>query len=388
MRALALVAVLAVLLLACTRPPQPIVQVSPSPEPGLLEVTVLLDLSGSRAPRGDAQRNALQLWQDLDHSRGGGRVRVRLSVVDIASSDARLLIELRRAAVESRADAVIVGVPVTAATPGFGEAARAAELPILLTLPANEPVAGIGGRWVFAVGPTPEQIARRTVGVLPPGSLSDSFVVIAATRPVDEETAATLAEYERRAGGRPAVLPLDRARADRLQMAARIIAGARRVHLSGSPREWGVLGQAVKQGARPLATTYVLSYLTEHTDLGEFRDGIDAVWPAPLHLTQAAIPPNAAAAARRQFVQAYTDRHGPPTAHAAAAFDALTLLALAAERVGADDRERLREQVEATGFAGVTTTYAFSVTRHAGYAGDDLVLYRWSGNAPVPDTRR
>lgn len=355
----------------------------------MLEVTVLLDLSGNRAPRGDAQRNAVQLWQDLEQSRGGGRIRVRVSVVDVASSDGRLLIELRRAAIEPRTDAVIVGVPVTAATAGFSEAARVAELPILLTLPASEPVAALGGRWVFAIAPTPEQIARRVVQITE--SPLDTVVVTAAARPPEPEIRAILDEWRRLARTEPQQARVDR-RDETLQAAVRLAtvpttAGAgRRVHLGGPPREWGALGSALKQSAR--GATYVLSYLTEHTDLGEFRDGLDAVWPAPLHLTLAAIPPSSAAGARRQFVQSFTDRHGPPTAHAAAAFDALTLLALAAERVGADDRERLREQVEGTGFAGVTTTYAFSVTRHAGYSGDDLVLYRWNGSSPIVDLRR
>ena len=350
---------------------------------------MLLDLSGSRAPRGDAQRNALQLWQDLDQSRGGGRVRVRLSVIDVASSDARLLIELRRAAVETRADAVVVGVPVGPSTLGFDEAALAARTPLLLTLPAAEPVAGTGGRWIFGLAPTPEQIARRTAVITE--SALDTLVITADGRPQDPEIGAVLEHWRRVARTEPQQLRIDR-RDETLQAAVRL-AGVpttggtgRRVHVAGAPREWGPLGSALKQSAR--GATYILSYLTEHTELGEFRDGLDSVWPAPVHLTLSAIPPNAAAAARRQFVQSFTDRHGPPTAHSAAAFDALTLLALAAERVGTDDRERLREQLEVTSFTGVTTTYAFSVTRHAGYSGDDLVLYRWSGNAPVPDTRR
>lgn len=346
---------------------------------------MLLDLSGSRAPRGDAQRNAVQLWQDLDQSRGGGRVRVRVSVIDVASSDARLLIELRRAAVESRADAVIVGVPISGATTGFADAARVAQLPILLTLPAVEPVATVGGRWVFAIGPTPEQIARRVVQIT--DRALDTLIITADARPPDPEIRAIVDEWMRVARTSPQQVRVDR-REDTLQTVTRVSASARRVHLGGPARDWAALGQALKQNVRPPGTTYVLSYLTEHTDLGEFRDGLDAVWPAPLHLTLAAIPPNSAAAARRQFVQSYTDRSGPPTAHAAAAFDALSLLSLAAERVGADDRERLREQVEVTGFVGVTTTYAFSVTRHAGYSGDDLVLYRWSGSAPIVDVRR
>lgn len=375
----------ALLVIACSRPPLPIAQPSPSSEPGLLEVTVLLDLSGPRAPRGDPQRNAVQLWTDLEQSRGG-KVRSRVRIVDVAGSDARVLIELRRAATEERADAVVIGVPVALGAAGLADAARAAALPLLFTLPVPEPVATPGGRWLFALAPTPEQLARATAELPEGGSLIDTFALVPDGRSHDDETAALLREYARRAGTPPAVLSVDRARADEQRTAARITGGARRVHLAGAPREWNAFAQAFKQGARPLATRLVLSYLTEPADLGELRDGLDAVWPAPLGLTSSA--PGSAAAGRRQFLQAYSDRHGPPTAHAATAYDALTLLLQAAERSGADDRERLREQLETVTFTGAATTYAFSVTRHAGYAGDDLALYRWNGSAAVPDARR
>lgn len=379
MHALALVTLL---LAACAATPRPIVDVSPSPEPGVLEVTALLDLSGERAPRGDSQRNALALWNDLAPARGR-TPRVRVSVVDTAGSDARLLIELRRAAVEARADAVIVGVPVSFATPGFAEAVQAAALPLVMTLPLDEPVAERGGRWAFAMAPTPDQIARQVAALTV--SPLETLVVAADDRPADAEARAILGLWRRAGGEVPYELRVDR-RDGSIQVAARLATLARRVHVAGPPRQWSALGSALKQG--PRGTTYVLSYLTEHTDLGEFRDGLDAVWPAPLHLTLAAIPPNSAAGARRQFVQSYTDRHGPPTAHAVAAYDALSALVLAAERSGADDRERLREQLELTTFAGIGTTYAFSVTRHAGHSGEDLALYRSSGGAPVRDTRR
>lgn len=386
MRALAM---LLILLTACARTPQPVVTVSPTPEPGVLEITVFLDLSGDRAPRGDAQRNALTLWNDLAQARGRGAVRTKVDVVDVGGSDARLLIELRRAAVEARADAVIIGVPVSFATPGFAEAVQAAGLPLLMTMPLAEPIAERGGRWAFAIAPTPDQIARKVV-IITKSSL-DTIVITSATKPADAEADAILGEWRRTARTLPQELRLDR-REDSLQAAVQLVGApavsgtGKRVHLAGPPRQWGALGSALKQGGR--GATYVLSYLTEHTDLGEFRDGIDAVWPAPLHLTLASIPPNQAAAARRQFVQSYTDRHGPPTAHAVAAFDALSILALAAERAGTDDRERLREQLELTTFAGIATTYAFSVTRHAGHSGEDLALYRRSGGAPVLDARR
>ena len=374
---------LAVLLLvvSCARPPTPVVTPSPTPETAVLEVTALLDLSGTRAPRGEPQRNALQLWMDLDQARGGGPVRVRLKVVDLAGSDARMLIELRRAAEEDRADAVIVGVPVSFATGVFAQAARAAALPLVLTLPVAEPVAQPGGRWIFALAPTPEQIARRTVDVPVAGAVA-AAILAPDGRPLDGETAALAAEYRRRGGPAPVEVRPDK---EQPLVAVRALSTARRVHVWGTARDWSALAPSLKQGAR--GPTYVLSYLTDPADLGEFRDGLDAVWPAPLSLSPAALQPGGATM-RRQFLQSYADRHGQPTAHAATAYDALALLALAAERVGADDRERLREQLEVTSLTGAASSYALSVTRHAAYAGDDLALYRWTGSAVIDQRAR
>ncbi|CAN5147138.1 hypothetical protein BH18CHL2_BH18CHL2_02830 [soil metagenome] len=378
----ALLGVAVLLVVSCTRTPSVVVVPSPSPEPGVLEVTALLDLSGSRAPRGDPQRNALQLWSDLDQSRGGSRVALRVKVVDVCGSDARLLIELRRAAEEDRADAVIVGVPVSLATPTFAEAARAAAMPVLLTLPVADPVAQPGGRWIFALAPTPEQIARRVADAPVLGDTRVTSILAPVGKPLDGEAAALSGAYRRLGVPEPVVVRPD---PEQPVAAVRFMSAARRVHVAGAPRDWAAIAQQLKQ--TPRGPTYVLSYFTDPSDLGEFRDGLDAVWPAPLLLTASAVPPNAAAAPRRQFIQSFNDRHGPPSAHAAAAYDALSLLALAAERVGADDRERLREQVEVTAFAGVASTYALSVKRHAAYADSDLALYRWSGSAPALDPR-
>jgi ABC-type branched-subunit amino acid transport system substrate-binding protein len=377
----ALVLVAGLLIVSCTRTP-PVVVPSPTPETGVLEVTALLDLSGSRAPRGDPQRNALQLWSDLDQSRGGGRVPVRVKVVDVGGSDARLLVELRRAAEEDRADAVIVGVPVSFATATFAQGARAAALPVVLTLPVPDPVAQPGGRWIFALAPTPEQIARRVAEAPAEGEARLTAILAAPGKPLDSEAAALGGAYVRLGVPEPVVVRPD---PEQPIAAVRFLSAARRVHVSGPPREWSAVAQSLKQ--TPRGPTYVLSYFTDPADLGEFREGLDAVWPAPLLLTASAVPPNAAATSRRQFIRSFGDRHGPPTAHAAAAYDALSLLALAAERVGADDRERLREQLEVTAFAGVASTYALSVTRHAAYADNDLALYRWTGSAPALDLR-
>ena len=101
---------LALLLGACTVA-NPSITPTPSPtrDPNALNVTALLDLSGSRAPNGSPQRDALQLWADQNSS---GTPRVRLKIVDVASSPAKTALELRREAVEARADAIILGAAV------------------------------------------------------------------------------------------------------------------------------------------------------------------------------------------------------------------------------------------------------------------------------------
>ena len=41
------------------------------------------------------------------------------------------------------------------------------------------------------------------------------------------------------------------------------------------------------------------------------------------------------------------------------------------------DPARLRQRLEANTVAGVTTRYAFTPTRHVGFASDDLALLVW-----------
>ena len=133
-----LAALLALFIAACSTQP---VEITPTPaathEPGTTLVTVLLDLSGPRTPTGVPQRNAMQLWLDQQQARGGQQ-RLRATFVDLAGSEARLLIELRRAAEEGRADAVVIGVPF-AYDETFARALTIARLPVVLTLPAPEP---------------------------------------------------------------------------------------------------------------------------------------------------------------------------------------------------------------------------------------------------------
>src|SRR5438132_153489 len=141
----------------CTAPRKPVTSPTPIPThvPGALNVTALLDLSGSRWPSGAPQRDALQLWTD-QHATATPRVRLR--IVDVAGSASRTLIELRRAAVEDRADAIILGVPVDY-DDAFARAVQLTQLPVLFTLPIADPVT-TGGERDPPLDSTPGQLAR------------------------------------------------------------------------------------------------------------------------------------------------------------------------------------------------------------------------------------
>jgi ABC-type branched-subunit amino acid transport system substrate-binding protein len=121
----------------------------------------------------------------------------------------------------------------------------------------------------------------------------------------------------------------------------------------------------------------------ETADASSLREGADlATWPGSRNLAAASTV--ATTAERTEFVQLYTARHGPPSTLAATAFDALAIINAAAESAGGTpDRTRLRDRLEATTFAGITTRYAFTPARHAGFDTADLVYLRWSIGARV-----
>ena len=151
---------LALGLAACTAGPAPITATpAPTHEAGALNVTALLDLSGDRTPNGGSQRDALQLWLDQQGTR---TPQVRVRFVDVAGSEARTILELKRAATEGRADAVIVGVPVDYDA-AFARIVELAGLPVLFTLPIPDPATLAGGRWAFALAPTPAQLAKAAI---------------------------------------------------------------------------------------------------------------------------------------------------------------------------------------------------------------------------------
>src|SRR5207247_1167688 len=89
-----------------------------------------------------------------------GSPRVRLRIADVAGSPSKTVLELRRAAVEDRADAIVIGVPVDY-DEAFAAAVQLAQVPVLFTLPIAEPATA--GGWAFALAPTPAQLARATL---------------------------------------------------------------------------------------------------------------------------------------------------------------------------------------------------------------------------------
>jgi len=370
-------ALLALLIAACSAQP---VEISPTPaptrEPGTTLVTVLLDLSGPRTPSGVPQRNAMQLWLDQQQARGGRRLRA--TFVDLAGSDARVLIELRRAAEQGRADAVVIGVPF-AYDETFARALTVARLPVVLTLPAPEPTSTPGGGWAFALAPTYTELARAAVvDAIARGSLLPTLLASDESPPAIAERLALAGELERRGFISPTVVVVTAQEA-----AARVRAGAAfasSLLFTGPAATYVDATRAV--AAAGLTPRVYLSYLMEASDAAALREGADlATWPGSRNLT--ATSPTSAE--RANFVQGYAARHGTPSTIAATAYDAFALIDAAVESAGGTpDRTRLRERLEATTFAGITTRYAFSAIRHAGFDTADLVYLRWSsGRAAV-----
>jgi ABC-type branched-subunit amino acid transport system substrate-binding protein len=372
-----LAALLALFIAACSAQP---VEITPTPapthEPGMTLVTVLLDLSGPRTPTGVPQRNAMQLWLDQQQTRGGQRLRA--TFVDLAGSESRLLIELRRAA-EGGADAVVIGVPF-AYDETFARALGIARLPVVLTLPAPEPISLANGGWAFGLAPTHSDLARAAVvdatqrGVLLPTLLASDESAAAIA-----ERLALARELEQRGFTSPTVVMVTTQDA-----ATRVRAGAAfaRSLLFTGP------GATYIEATRSLAAAGItprvyLSYLMEASDAAALGEGSElAIWPGSRNLAVASTV--LTTPERANFLLGYAARHGTPSTLAATAYDALTLIDGAAERAGGTpDRMRLREGLEATTFAGITTRYTFTATRHAGFDAADLVYLRWGSGRRV-----
>jgi len=370
---------LALFLTACSVSP---VELTPTPapthEPGTTAVTVLLDLSGTRAPGGAAQRNAMQLWFDQDQTRGGAQ-RLRVKFVDLAGSEARLLIELRRAAEEDRADAVVIGVPF-AYDETFARALSVARLPVFLTLPAPDPASRPGGGWAFALAPTHADLARAAVAdATGRGALQPILLASDESPAAVAERLALAGELEQRGLVAPTVVAVSAQ-----DPAARVRAGAafaRNAFFTGPAATYVEAARSLT--AAGITPRIYLSYLMESTDAAALREGADlATWPGSRNLAAVSAAPTTPE--RAAFLQTYAARYGPASTLAATAYDALALIDAAAAGVGGTpERVRLRDRVEATTFAGITTRYAFTAGRHAGFDTADLVYLRWSAGPRV-----
>jgi ABC-type branched-subunit amino acid transport system substrate-binding protein len=370
-RALAL---LAALLLSCAAPTTPSPTPFPTREPGTVSVAVLLDLSGGRAPSGQAQRNAMQLWLDQVRT---GPLKLRAKFVDVAGSDTKLLLELRRAVVDDRVDALVVGVPTLLEGP-IVDAIRVAAVPVLFTLPIAEPAATPAGPFVFALAPSPEAIARAIVGDLVERALLQPTLLAGdESRASVLERSLFLGELRRSAGAAPSAVSLDTP--DGPQRVRSASAFARSIVLTGASAPYGDIIRSLPVALD--APRVYLSYLTETADVTNLRDRSALVtWPG-----SRAVVSRPAGAARELFLQRFSDRFGPPSTLAATAHDALALIDAAASTAPAEmDAARLRQRLEATTFPGIATRYTFTSARRVGFGVDDLALLRWDAQRGSP----
>jgi len=375
MRALLIVALATV---ACTSPAPAIPTPTPTPERGVLTITALLDLSGPHASVGAQQRNALQLWVDQQPS--PRTVPVKLRTVDVAGSDAKLLIELRRAAVDDPADAVIMGAPVTY-DDTLGRAIGVAALPVLFALPlASDPAPRPGGRWTFALAPTLASLASLEIddatrrGVLVPS------LVLADQRGRIDPLANALGEELRRRRLEPLTTIAVQADGTIPPVMRSSLSVLRSVHCTVLASTCASVAEMARSSGAP--TLLYLSYLTTPADLSDHRElAARAMLPG----TRTILPVFGFASgidlARQQFVRSYVERNGAVGSQAAAAYDAMSLLAAAADRAGADDRAALRDALERITMPLIASTYSFAPDRHVGPDPEDLGYLRWNGSA-------
>ena len=364
---------LVLLLGACTAAnPSATPTPTPTRDPNALNVTALLDLSGSRAPNGGPQRDALQLWADQHSS---GTPRVKLSITDVAGSPSKTALELRRGVVEARADAIIVGVSLDY-DDAFASLVQLAQVPVLFTLPIPEP-ATRGGGWAFALAPTPTQLAQAVLADAAQRSILDADLLVS-----DESTSAILEriafvkELARRKVT-PNVVTVTGS--DATQKLRPLLATTTTVFLAGTPRTYLEAARTATVG-----TALYLSYLCDFGDIGDLRDVAPlAVWPGSRWVAGSAA--GASSTARASFLQTFTDRSGPPTSVAASAYDALALLSAAAEK--SIDPVSVRGRLQSGTFTGVATTYTFSPSQHAGFNAGDLAMLRYVGVRVPPAVR-
>ncbi|HEV2009948.1 MAG TPA: hypothetical protein VGS17_02850 [Candidatus Limnocylindria bacterium] len=346
---------IALIAAACSAQPPSTASPTPSPtrEPGTYAVTVVLDFSGSRGPRGESQRAAMQQWADAQR----GSPRVKLRIVDVAGSDARLILELKRASDAGDTDAFVIGVPA-AIDDALLRAIALVARPVLFTLPIAEPT-GDAARWIFGLAPTPDAIARALVDALP-ARTTPGIIVTNGTPASGREELAITATF--RADGRPLPFVMSAAADQRDTFAQRFkpfATTSSAVFFAG-----GAVSYLEPQRIVPVADAtsglqVFLSYLTDPGDasrLGAAAAG--ARWPGLRRPTGSTLG-----------------------THAATATDALALLAASADVSGDPVRSRVR--IEGGTFAGIATTYAFTALRHTGIDPREITMLAWESGRVV-----
>ena len=347
---------LAVLLAACTSAPP--VAAGPSPtathEAGTIAVTVLLDLSGNRGPKGDAQRSAMQQWADAQR----GTPRLRLRIVDVGGSDAKLLLELKRGAEAGDADAFVIGVPALV-DDVLSHAIALVKRPVLFTLPVPDPsTAGDGGRWMFGLAPSPDALARATVDALP-SRATPAVVVTSGTLVAGREELALGAAFRAQERPMPFVMSAAPDHRDTFSQRFRPFASPGSVVFFSGPAADYLSPLRLIPTDTTSGVTVFLSYLTDASDASHLGDVAPATrWPA----------------LRRAIGSVLGS-------HATTATDALALLLFASDGTG--DAERSRARIEDATFAGIATTYSFTPSRHIGVDVADIALVAWDGGRIV-----
>jgi hypothetical protein len=368
--------VLALSMIACSTPPPVIGTPSPSPEQGVLEVTALLDLSGPGAPVGTAQRSAMELWRDR-YQASAARPEVRLTFVDLAGSGASLLIELRRAAEDQHADAVVIGVAVAYGSV-LGRAIDLASMPVLFTLPLDvaDPVELPGGRWAFALAPPLPRLATMTISdAVDRGVLSPALVLRRDETAHDPLADAVEAEMIRRGRDPLTEIPLPAGGAVP-PVVRSSLSVLRSAHCTATLTACGAVAREAREIVAP--TFFYLSYATAPSEIqAEGELASRAIWPASRWI----IPAESGTPERERFLADHAERLGPAGSHAATAYDAVTLLALAAADGGADDPEVSRAALEGITMPLIASSYRFNTGQHSGSSPADLTFVQWRAGA-------
>jgi len=296
----------------------------------------------------------MQQWADAQRA----APRLKLRIVDVAGSDAKVLLELKHLSEAGTTDAVVIGVPTIlddSLTRAVGLLAR----PVLFTFPVADPVtAGQSGRWMFGLAPSPEALARVTVDSLP--SLATPAIVVTSGSLVAGREELAIASVFR-AQERPMPFVMSAAPDQRDLFAQRFRPFAR----AGSAVFFAGAASDYLSPVRLIPTdptggpSVFLSYLTDANDASRLGDvSAAARWPA-----------------LRRVIG------GTVGMHAATATDALALIASAVDGTG--DAERSRTKIEGGTFAGIATTYSFTPSRHSGVDLGEIAFVAWESGRIV-----